>query len=192
MPPAADTINTPERARAAVNFGADENIGLAAADMIQSTQHYAEDEILRFWLGFSTTCGPFNQFAICKGSTKLWDTSIYAREQAVICSNSLNDLCVNNSVSVSPLESIIAGKRHCGVFIDLPLGLVNTSTATIRKYYLIPDDIIFSGDFLKDLKVVWLNKTDTVANRHLAYQMIPPEKPNIIYLMTSPLNPKPL
>ncbi|KAA6382520.1 MAG: hypothetical protein EZS28_021955 [Streblomastix strix] len=38
-------------------------------------------------------------------------------------------------------------------------------------------------DFLYDLKVVWLNKTDTVANRHLAYQMIPPEKPDIVYLL---------
>ncbi|KAA6375733.1 MAG: hypothetical protein EZS28_028738 [Streblomastix strix] len=126
--------------------------------MGQAAQGYALTEVLRFWLGFSTACGPFNQFAICKYSTKLWDTSIYAREQAVICSNSLSDLCTNNSVSVSPLESIIAGKRHCGLWMQ---------------------------DFLQDLKVVWLNKTDTVANRHLAYQMIPPEKPDIIYLLNA-------
>ncbi|KAA6403746.1 MAG: hypothetical protein EZS28_000726 [Streblomastix strix] len=52
-------------------------------------------------------------------------------------------------------RSIIAGKRHCGLWMQ---------------------------DFLQDLKVVWLNKTDTVANSHLAYQMIPPEKLDIIYL----------
>ncbi|KAA6374909.1 MAG: hypothetical protein EZS28_029563, partial [Streblomastix strix] len=186
------------------------------------TQGYSGTEVLHFWLGFSTACGPFNQFAICKDSTKLWDTSIYAREQAVICSNSLSDLCTNNSVSVSPLESIIAGKRHCGVFIDLKLSDIIAKAESVGpplapatpSYYLIPDDITFSGvldlnqlnpifnsfpvltrnyaslylqlwmqDFLQDLKVVWLNKTDMVANNHLAYQMIPPEKPDIIYLL---------
>ncbi|KAA6386585.1 MAG: hypothetical protein EZS28_017890 [Streblomastix strix] len=73
-------------------------------------------EHLKFWLGFSTACGPFNQFAILRDAQNLWNTAIYAREQAVICSNSLTDLCTNNSVSVSPLESIIAGKRHCAVY----------------------------------------------------------------------------
>ncbi|KAA6357110.1 MAG: hypothetical protein EZS28_047363, partial [Streblomastix strix] len=174
----------------------------------------------RFWIGFSTACGPFNQFAICKDNTKLWDTSIYAREQAVICSNSLSDLCTNNSVSVSPLESIVAGKRHCGVFIDIPLYDINAK-ATVGPpatpfYYLYPEDITFSGvldlnqlnpifnsfpvltrnyaslylqlwmqDFLQDLKVVWLNKSDTIQNNHLVYHMIPPEKPDIVYLVNS-------
>jgi hypothetical protein len=39
----------------------------------------------------------------------------------VISGNSLSDLCTTNSVSVSPLESIVDGKRHCGVFIEIPL-----------------------------------------------------------------------
>ncbi|KAA6388065.1 MAG: hypothetical protein EZS28_016409 [Streblomastix strix] len=39
-------------------------------------------------------------------------------------------------------------------------------------------------DFLQDLKVVWLNKNDTVQNNHLAYHMIPPEKPDIVYLLS--------
>ncbi|KAA6364976.1 MAG: hypothetical protein EZS28_039498 [Streblomastix strix] len=78
------------------------------------------DEHIKFWLGFSTACGPFNQIAICKDSQKLWDTSIYAREQAIIASNSLTDQCTSNSVTVSPLESIVQGKRHCGEFIDIP------------------------------------------------------------------------
>ncbi|KAA6332397.1 MAG: hypothetical protein EZS28_053281, partial [Streblomastix strix] len=38
-------------------------------------------------------------------------------------------------------------------------------------------------DFLQDLKVVWLNKNDTIMNNHLAYHMIPPEKPDIVYLL---------
>ncbi|KAA6399000.1 MAG: hypothetical protein EZS28_005472 [Streblomastix strix] len=85
-----------------------------------SQQPYNTDEHIKFWLGFSTACGPFNQIAICKDSQKLWDTSIYAREQAIISSNSLTDQCTSNSVTVSPLESIVGGKRHCGIFIDIP------------------------------------------------------------------------
>ncbi|KAA6380377.1 MAG: hypothetical protein EZS28_024094, partial [Streblomastix strix] len=77
-------------ANAAVNFSADADITADADAMTQATQKYygksaegrTKSEVLRFWLGFSTACGPFNQFAICKDSTKLWDTSIYAREQA--------------------------------------------------------------------------------------------------------------
>ncbi|KAA6379992.1 MAG: hypothetical protein EZS28_024483, partial [Streblomastix strix] len=211
-------VNSDATANAAVNFNGKAGITTPQTDdMTQAVQGYALTEVLRFWLGFSTDCGPFNQFAIYKDSTKLWDTSIYAREQAVISANSLSDLCTNNSVSVSPLESIIGGKRHCGVFIDVPLSDINTRSATNAWYYPIPDDIVFSGvldlnqlnpifnqfpvltrnyaslylqlwmqDFLQDLKVEWLNKTDTVANRHLAYQMIPPEKPDIIYLQNDP------
>ncbi|KAA6361222.1 MAG: hypothetical protein EZS28_043251 [Streblomastix strix] len=39
-------------------------------------------------------------------------------------------------------------------------------------------------DFLQDLKIVWLNKSDTIKNRHLAYAMIPPEKPDVVYLLS--------
>ncbi|KAA6370027.1 MAG: hypothetical protein EZS28_034446, partial [Streblomastix strix] len=156
---AATAPTTDDTANAIINFNANSNKTIAQAAMTVAGYGYSTDDVLRFWIGFSIACGPFNQFAICKDSTKLWDTSIYAREQAVICSNSLSDLCTNNSVSVSPLESIIQGKRHCGLWMQ---------------------------DFLQDLKVVWLNKTDTVANRHLAYQMIPPEKPDIIYLQNDP------
>ncbi|KAA6355159.1 MAG: hypothetical protein EZS28_049314, partial [Streblomastix strix] len=214
---AAAPVSNNATANAIANFNAleditaDQTVPMTAA--LPGGQGYATSEVLRFWLGFSTACGPFNQFAICKDSTKLWDTSIYAREQAVISANSLSDLCTNNSVSVSPLESIIQGKRHCGVFIDVPLSAINTAAATTTYYYRIPHDIVFSGvldlnqlntifnsfpvltrnyaslylqlwmqDFLQDLKVVWLNKTNTIANSHLAYQMIPPEKPDIIYL----------
>ncbi|KAA6384528.1 MAG: hypothetical protein EZS28_019945 [Streblomastix strix] len=104
-------------------------------------------EQLKFWLGFSAACGPFNQFAILRDAQNLWNTAIYAREQAVICSNSLTDLCTNNSVSVSPLESIIAGKRHCGVFIDIPLCEIDRAAAAgdTPYFYLIPYDITFSG-----------------------------------------------
>ncbi|KAA6379035.1 MAG: hypothetical protein EZS28_025439 [Streblomastix strix] len=173
-------------------------------------QPYNTDERIKFWFGFSTACGPFNQIAICKDSQKLWDTSIYAREQAIIASNSLTDQCTANSVTVSPLESIVQGKRHCGIFIVIPVSDISVAGA---YNYLIPYDIVFSGvmdinqlnpifnsfpvltrnyaslyiqlwlqDFLQDLKVVWLNMYNPVDNSYLAYAMIPPEKPDIIYL----------
>ncbi|KAA6397126.1 MAG: hypothetical protein EZS28_007346 [Streblomastix strix] len=145
VPPAV--IDAAPAANIAVNFtGKADATTAQTVNMAQTNQLYAPNEVLRFWLGFSTACGPFNQFAICKYSTKLWDTSIYAREQAVICSNSLSDLCTNNSVSVSPLESIIQGKRHCGVFIDVPLSAIDAAvTAGTTFHYKIPNDIVFSG-----------------------------------------------
>ncbi|KAA6369251.1 MAG: hypothetical protein EZS28_035222 [Streblomastix strix] len=159
---------------------------------------------------WSEPCAVSMESAICKDSQKLWDTSIYAREQAIIASNSLTDQRTANSVTVSPLESIVQGKRHCGVFIDIPVSAISVVGA---YNYLIPDDIIFSGvmdlnqlnpifnsfpvmtrnyaslyiqlwmqDFLQDLKVVWLNKYNPQRNTYLAYTMIPPEKPDIICL----------
>ncbi|KAA6393167.1 MAG: hypothetical protein EZS28_011304 [Streblomastix strix] len=96
---------------ARVNFNAKAN-ATASNDknMEQANQFYygkAADgpeisEHLKFWLSFSTACGPFNQFAILRDAQNLWNTAIYAR-------------------NVSPLESIIAGKRHCGVLIYIPL-----------------------------------------------------------------------
>ncbi|KAA6390326.1 MAG: hypothetical protein EZS28_014150 [Streblomastix strix] len=174
------------------------------------SQPYTPDEHIKFWMGLSTACGPFNQIAICKDSQKLWNTSIYAREQAIIASNSLIDQCTANSVTVSPLESIIQGKCHCGIFIDIPVSAIAQAGAF---NYLIPYDIVFSGvmdlnqlnpifnsfpvmtrtyaslyiqlwiqDFLQDLKVVWLNKYNPLSNTHLAYTMIPPEKLDVIFL----------
>ncbi|KAA6390346.1 MAG: hypothetical protein EZS28_014129 [Streblomastix strix] len=198
---------------AKTNFNGRKTASLALADEIkQNTQHYNSSEVIKFWLGFSTACGPFQQIAICRDNTKLQETSIYAREQAIICSNSLSDLTVNNSVTVSPLESIVQGKRHCGVFIDIPCANIDTKDENF--YYRIPDPITFSGvldlnqlnpifnefpvltrnyaslylqlwmtDFLQDLKVVWLNKSRYIYNQHLAYTMIPPEKPDIISLL---------
>ncbi|KAA6309869.1 MAG: hypothetical protein EZS28_056422, partial [Streblomastix strix] len=123
---------------------------------------------------------------------------------------------MRESKHISPLESIIAGKRHCGVFIDIPLCDIDRAEAADTPYfYLIPHDITFSGvldlnqlnpifnsfpvltrnyaslylqlwvqDFLQDLKIVWLNKSDVMGNNHLAYAMIPPEKPDIVYLLS--------
>ncbi|KAA6369046.1 MAG: hypothetical protein EZS28_035428, partial [Streblomastix strix] len=184
---------------------------MAAGANADTQQLYNDTEHIKLWLGYSTACGPFQQFAICKDNTKLWDTSIYAREQAVISANSLSDLFTNNSVSVSPLESIVAGKRHCGIFIDIPVAAFSATAGAFN--YLIPYPITFSGvldlnqlnpifnsfpvltrnyaslylqlwtqDFLQDLKIIWLNKTNMVTNEHLAYQMIPPEKPDVIFL----------
>ncbi|KAA6388565.1 MAG: hypothetical protein EZS28_015907 [Streblomastix strix] len=153
---------------------------LATGDI---SQPYTPDEHIKFWL---------------------------AREQAIIASNSLTDQCTANSVTVSPLESIVQGKRHCGIFIDIPVSDIAKAGAF---NYLIPYDIIFSGvmdlnqlnpifnsfpvmtrnyaslyiqlwmqDFLQDLKVVWLNKYNPLTNTYLAYTMIPPEKPDVIFL----------
>ncbi|KAA6399209.1 MAG: hypothetical protein EZS28_005267 [Streblomastix strix] len=215
----ADNLN------ARVNYKAKANlITPKDKNMKQGNQFYygkaadgpENSEDLKFWLGFSTVRGPFNQFAILRDAQNLWNTAIYAREQAVICSNSLTDLCTNNSVSVSPLESIIACKRHCGVFIDIPLSEIDQAAGGATPYfYLIPHDITFSGvldlkqlnpifnsfpvltrnyaslylqlwvqDFLQDLKIVWLNKSDIMGNNHLAYAMNPPEKSDVVYLLS--------
>ncbi|KAA6357361.1 MAG: hypothetical protein EZS28_047112, partial [Streblomastix strix] len=197
----------------AIDTGAwdtDQTVTMQSGATAATQQPYNTDEHIKFWLGFSTACGPFNQIVICKDSQKLWDTSIYAREQAIYASNSLTDQCTANSVAVSPLESIVLGKRHCGIFIDIPVANISAAGAF---NYLIPYDIVFSGvmdlnqlnpifnsfpvltrnyaslyiqlwmqDFLQDLKVVWLNKYNPVDNKYLAYTMIPPEKPDIIYL----------
>ncbi|KAA6361931.1 MAG: hypothetical protein EZS28_042542, partial [Streblomastix strix] len=98
---------------------------------------------IKFWLGFSTACGPFNQIAICKDSQKLWDISIYAREQAIIASNSHTDQCTSNSVIVSPLESIVQGKHHCDFLQDLKvvwLNQYNPQTSTYLAHAMIPPE----------------------------------------------------
>ncbi|KAA6397523.1 MAG: hypothetical protein EZS28_006952 [Streblomastix strix] len=115
-------------------------------------------EHLKFWLGFSTACGPLNQFAILRDAQNLWNTAIYARKQTVICSNSLTDLSTNNSVSVSPLESIIASKRYCGIFLDIPLSEIDKAAADTPFFYLIPYDITFSG-------VLDLNQLNPIFNQ---------------------------
>ncbi|KAA6364556.1 MAG: hypothetical protein EZS28_039917, partial [Streblomastix strix] len=157
--------------KARVNFNAEANtIAPTTRNMEQENQLYygrtadgpENSEHLKFWLGFSTAYGPFK-----------YD---------------------------SPLESIIAGKRHCGVFIDIPLSDIDKAAANGTPFfYLIPYDITFSvltrnfaslylqlwvQDFHQDLKIVWLNKSDTILNRHFAYVMIPPEKPDIVFLLS--------
>ncbi|KAA6397210.1 MAG: hypothetical protein EZS28_007264 [Streblomastix strix] len=201
--------------------------GKSACSMVQTCQLHKgyfgrtakrieSSEYLQFWIGFSTAYGRFYQFQLMKDATALWGSAIYAREQAVISGNSLSDLCTKNSINVSPLESIIEGKHHYGVFIDIPLCEIDRqATAATPFYYRIPFDITFSGvldlyqlnpifnsfpvltrnyatlhlqlciqDLLQDLKVVWLNKNDTILNNHLAHHMTPPEKPDIVYLLS--------
>ncbi|KAA6391697.1 MAG: hypothetical protein EZS28_012777 [Streblomastix strix] len=99
-----------------------------------------------------------------KDATALWGQAICTREQAVISGNSLSDLCTKNSVSVSFFEIVIGRKRHCGVLIDVPLCEIDRQVTV-------------------DLKVVWLNKNDTILNNYLTYRMISPEKPDIVYLL---------
>ncbi|KAA6375647.1 MAG: hypothetical protein EZS28_028826 [Streblomastix strix] len=138
-----------------INFnGKEDSQAPVAKDMTQASQDYygeaadgaEQSEHLRFWIGFSTACGQFHQFQLMCEAIALCGTSIYAREQAPISSNSLNDLCTANSVSVSPLESIIADKRHCGIFIEVPLSDIDAASATTPQYFQIPIDITFNGD----------------------------------------------
>ncbi|KAA6375769.1 MAG: hypothetical protein EZS28_028703 [Streblomastix strix] len=208
-----------QTARARVNFNGLDNPQADWTRTMQcgdgaTQQPIDHQEHIKLWIGYSTACGPFQQIAICKDNTKLWETSIYAREQAVIAANSLSDECTKNSVSVSSLESVVCGRRHCGIFLDIPV--IKFAATASAFNYLIPDPITIAGvldlnqlnpifnsfpvltrnyaslylqlwtqDFLQDLKVVWLNKYNPVTNDHLAYQMIPPEKPDIIYLLNT-------
>ncbi|KAA6380490.1 MAG: hypothetical protein EZS28_023982 [Streblomastix strix] len=215
------TLTNIEFARSRTNFNGTETATTAlATDIKQATQKYNVDEVLKFWLRFSAACGPFQQIAICRDNTKLWETSIYAREQAIICSNSLSDLTVNNNVTVAPLESIVQGKRHCGVFIDVPLADVAAASGTTAFFYRYPKDITFSG-------VMDLNQLNPIFNEFpvltrnyaslylqlwmtdflqdlkvvwlnksrsfdtcLAYTMIPAEKPDIITLLDDAAAPR--
>ncbi|KAA6371674.1 MAG: hypothetical protein EZS28_032800 [Streblomastix strix] len=123
--PAAELI-TPQIARQRVNFNA---LDYPTADWIRTMQIGAgynlqplnADEHIKLWIGYSTAYAPFQQIAICKDNTKLWETSIYATEQAVISANSLSDQYTNNFVSVSSLKSIVKCRRHCGIFLDIPV-----------------------------------------------------------------------
>ncbi|KAA6397863.1 MAG: hypothetical protein EZS28_006610 [Streblomastix strix] len=141
-------INTEALAGSIVNFnGLDD----PQADWTQTMQICAGlnqqpinvDELINLQIGYSTACGPFQQIAICKDNTKLWETSIYAREQAVVAANSLSDLCINNSVSVSSLESIVRERRHCGIFQDIPV----KSFVANSFNYQFPFDITIAGVF---------------------------------------------
>ncbi|KAA6377739.1 MAG: hypothetical protein EZS28_026735 [Streblomastix strix] len=215
-----DTLENIEFVRSRTNFnGTEIATTVLAADIKQESQKYNVDKVLKFWLGFSTACGPFQQIAICRDNTKLWETSTYAREQTIICSNQLSDLSINNSGTVSPLESIVQGKRHCCVFIDVPLVDVAAASGTTAYFYRYPKDITFSG-------VMDLNQLNPIFNEFpvltrnyaslylqlwmtdflqdlkvvwlnksrsfdtcLAYAMTPAEKPDIITLLTDAAAP---
>ncbi|KAA6401682.1 MAG: hypothetical protein EZS28_002786 [Streblomastix strix] len=185
--------NTTGKLIARTNFNGKENpLADWTDNMTQASQGYFDktaqgvesSEHLQFWIGFSTACGPFYQFQLLNDATALWGSAIYAREQAVISGNSLSDLRTKNSDSVSQLESIIERKRHCGVFIDIPLCEIDryAAAATVGTpfYYRIPNDITFSG-------VLDLNQLNLIFNSFpvlIPYHMIPPEKPDTVYLLS--------
>ncbi|KAA6356543.1 MAG: hypothetical protein EZS28_047930 [Streblomastix strix] len=158
---ATAAIATEALARARVNFNGFDD---PQADWVRTMAVGAEDnelpinpnERIKLWIGYSTACGPFQQIAICKDNTKLWETSIYAREQAVIAANSLSDECTRNSVSVSSLESIVRGRRHCGIFLDIPV----SDFAADSFNYTFPSDITIAG-ILGGIKKVagWVTPT---------------------------------
>jgi hypothetical protein len=45
-------------------------------------------------------------------------------------------------VSVSPLESVVEGRRHCGIFLDIPVAAFNNAG---RFNYKIPYPITIAG-----------------------------------------------
>ncbi|KAA6400417.1 MAG: hypothetical protein EZS28_004055 [Streblomastix strix] len=113
----------------------DYTLTMEARANFDTQQLYITSEHIKFLFGFSTACGPFQQFAICNDNTKLYDTPIYAIEQVLITANSLSNLCTNNSENVSPLDSIVAGKRHCGIFIDIPVAAFSANAAPSDFYH---------------------------------------------------------
>ncbi|KAA6361114.1 MAG: hypothetical protein EZS28_043359, partial [Streblomastix strix] len=118
VPGLGTPANTKERTKVKPNFSGLEE---PSADLAQTMECGAEanqlppdtNEHVKFWIRYSTACGPFQQITICKDNTKLWETSIYAREQAAIAANSLSDQCTNNFLSASSLESTVRGRKHC-------------------------------------------------------------------------------
>ncbi|KAA6401277.1 MAG: hypothetical protein EZS28_003194 [Streblomastix strix] len=203
-----DSGGDEDELRARVNFNANNDLAEDPKIMTQFYKKYygktgdgeEKSEHLKFWLGFSTACEPFNQFAILRDAQNLQNTAIYAREQAVICSNSLTDLCTNNSVSVSPLESIIAGKRHCGIFMDIPLSDIDLQ-ATVADgqprtpyYFRIPYDIKFSGVLdLNQLNPIFNSFPVLTRNYASLYlqlwvqdflQDLKNQKPDVVYLLS--------
>ncbi|KAA6379031.1 MAG: hypothetical protein EZS28_025440 [Streblomastix strix] len=108
-----DGWDTTGKLIARTNFnGKEDPLADWTTDMSQAEQGYfgksaqgiESSEHLQFWIGFSTACGPFYQFQLMKDAIALWGSAIYAREQAAISGNSLSDLCIKNSVSVSLLQ----------------------------------------------------------------------------------------
>ncbi|KAA6358317.1 MAG: hypothetical protein EZS28_046156, partial [Streblomastix strix] len=148
------------------------------ADGIEQSEH------LQFWIGFSTACGPFYQFQLLKDATALWGSAIYAREQAVISGNSLSDLQATiEDLGTSLYYKIPQDISFSGVLDLNQLNLIFNSFPVLTRNYATLHLQLWIQDFLQDLKVVWLNKNDTAQNNHFAYHMIPPEKPDIIYLL---------
>ncbi|KAA6378162.1 MAG: hypothetical protein EZS28_026311 [Streblomastix strix] len=174
-----------------INFnGQDDSLAPVAKSMTQAEQKYYEktaegeekSEQLRFLLGFQTACGPFHQFQLMRDATALWGTSIYAREQAAISSNSLSDLCTGKQHQCFSIR-----KHHqCGVRDLNQINPIFNSIPVLTRNYTQNHLQLWIQDYLQDLKVDWLNKTDAVRNKHLAYHMIPPEKPDIVYLLAEP------
>ncbi|KAA6379479.1 MAG: hypothetical protein EZS28_024993 [Streblomastix strix] len=90
----------------------------------QDAQKYSTDETFKFWLGFATAFGPFQQVAICKQNTKLWKL-LFTLENKLL-------------------------------FV-LILYLISLLIIPLLSHHL----------------------------KHLAYTMIPPEKPDLILLLTN-------
>ncbi|KAA6397599.1 MAG: hypothetical protein EZS28_006876 [Streblomastix strix] len=140
----ANDLATQELARERVYFnGLDD----PQADWLRKMQIGADanqkplnaNEHIKQWIVYSIACRQFQQIALCKNSIKLWETSIYSREWAVIAANSLFDQCINNSASVSSLESIVRSRRQCRIILDIPDKAFGNTADAIN--YLIPDDI---------------------------------------------------
>ncbi|KAA6389862.1 MAG: hypothetical protein EZS28_014608 [Streblomastix strix] len=119
------------------------------ADWIRTMEVDADDdqlpinpgERIKLWFDYSTACGPFQQIAICKDNSKLLETSIYARKQAIIAANSLLVLQILNSVSVQSLVSIVRGRKLCEIFLEIPVSSFAADSFNDRISY----DISIAG-----------------------------------------------
>ncbi|KAA6395006.1 MAG: hypothetical protein EZS28_009464 [Streblomastix strix] len=163
----ATPIITTATTRARVNFNglansqADYTRTMECGGAVEPTKQPLNENVhIKLWIGYTTACGSFQQIAICKDYSKLWETSIYAREQATIAANLLSQECTKNSVSVSPLETVVRGRRHCGIFLDIPVDDF-TAEILIRNFASLYLQLR-TYDFLQDLKVVLLNKIQCV------------------------------
>ncbi|KAA6391172.1 MAG: hypothetical protein EZS28_013304 [Streblomastix strix] len=137
-------------ARSIVNFNGQDDpqadwTRTMACGNTATQQPIDHQEHIKLQICQSTACGPFQQIAICKDNIKLQETSIYAREQAVISANSLSDSGTNNSVCESSLESIVRRRRHCGIFLNIPVIKIAATAGTFNQK--IPEDITIAGVF---------------------------------------------
>ncbi|KAA6392096.1 MAG: hypothetical protein EZS28_012377 [Streblomastix strix] len=135
----------------------------------KSAQGIESSEHLQFWIVLSTACGPFYQFQLMKDATSLWRSAIYAREQAVIFGNSHSYLQATAEDTETPFYYRIPNDiTFNGVLDHNQLNPVFNSFLVFTGNYAILYLQLWIQAFLYDLKIVQLNKSDTMLAQKLA------------------------